>query len=364
MEGKEMKERHEESEEIIHQNLPEDASKTSLEARNPKNRLNDFTDLSNNLYSNEISDNLPSNISQPYQSTYFYQKPEANESPSISYRYSVQSADEPSFVSERDIKKKSKVRVCSNCQTMDTPSWRRGANGKILLCNACGLYQKLHNKPRPYSINSEGKTKAMKSVYNKIRCIACNSLYPFTRVRSLTSGNMCEECYQYFKANVDRPYSPKNVEFGTERIVSTKTSKSNSPYDYLNNPAYSFDPYAMNNYQRPHYQSLQKSPGFHSNSYHDEQSLNQTSNKDFSFSYNKKYSDASQSTYQSYSGSPSQDNLTYSYGEYTTFYSPNGTYYQRNYNNSNNVDDDFTLSPGRDFTYCYKPEDKSPENEE
>lgn len=62
----------------------------------------------------------------------------------------------------RELKRKSKQRICSNCQTTTTPSWRRGVNGKTLLCNACGLYQKLHNRPRPYCINSEGKIKALK----------------------------------------------------------------------------------------------------------------------------------------------------------------------------------------------------------
>ena len=37
---------------------------------------------------------------------------------------------------------------CTNCGTKVTPLWRKGANGG-LLCNACGLYQKLHRADRP-----------------------------------------------------------------------------------------------------------------------------------------------------------------------------------------------------------------------
>lgn len=107
-----------------------------------------------------------------------------------------------------DIKKRSKQRVCSNCQTTNTPSWRRGGNGKTLLCNACGLYQKLHNRPRPYSINSEGKTKAMKSVSEKLSCVACNNIYPMSRLKLSINGNMCEECFLYYKANVNNYYQP------------------------------------------------------------------------------------------------------------------------------------------------------------
>lgn len=38
--------------------------------------------------------------------------------------------------------------VCANCQTTTTPLWRRDAAGKTI-CNACGLYYKLHHVHRP-----------------------------------------------------------------------------------------------------------------------------------------------------------------------------------------------------------------------
>lgn len=38
--------------------------------------------------------------------------------------------------------------VCANCQTTTTPLWRRDATGKTI-CNACGLYYKLHQVHRP-----------------------------------------------------------------------------------------------------------------------------------------------------------------------------------------------------------------------
>lgn len=47
---------------------------------------------------------------------------------------------------------------CQNCQTTTTPLWRRNELGQIL-CNACGLFLKLHGRPRPISL----KTNVIKS---------------------------------------------------------------------------------------------------------------------------------------------------------------------------------------------------------
>ncbi|XP_033882521.2 transcription factor GATA-3 isoform X3 [Acipenser ruthenus] len=44
---------------------------------------------------------------------------------------------------------------CANCQTSTTTLWRRNANGDPV-CNACGLYFKLHNINRPLTMKKEG----------------------------------------------------------------------------------------------------------------------------------------------------------------------------------------------------------------
>ncbi|KAH9034243.1 hypothetical protein EDB85DRAFT_1948456 [Lactarius pseudohatsudake] len=51
---------------------------------------------------------------------------------------------------------------CSNCGATHTPLWRRGLNDE-LNCNACGLYCKLHKRPRPKSMRNnhgEGRSQA------------------------------------------------------------------------------------------------------------------------------------------------------------------------------------------------------------
>ena len=44
--------------------------------------------------------------------------------------------------------------TCHNCSTSTTPLWRRDEFGSVL-CNACGLFLKLHNRPRPISLKTD-----------------------------------------------------------------------------------------------------------------------------------------------------------------------------------------------------------------
>ncbi|QRW24084.1 GATA type zinc finger [Rhizoctonia solani] len=44
--------------------------------------------------------------------------------------------------------------VCTNCQTTTTPLWRRDPDGNPL-CNACGLFYKLHGVTRPMSLKTD-----------------------------------------------------------------------------------------------------------------------------------------------------------------------------------------------------------------
>ena len=41
-----------------------------------------------------------------------------------------------------------KSNMCTNCSTTNTSTWRKDSCGRSL-CNACGLYQRVHGCPRP-----------------------------------------------------------------------------------------------------------------------------------------------------------------------------------------------------------------------
>lgn len=71
--------------------------------------------------------------------------------------------------------------TCQNCSTSTTPLWRRDEMGSVL-CNACGLFLKLHGRPRPISlktdvIKSRNRVKTMRpdvAMKKKVRVFACD----------------------------------------------------------------------------------------------------------------------------------------------------------------------------------------------
>lgn len=99
-------------------------------------------------------------------------------------------------------------RVCSHCGATDTPSWRRNIFG-ALLCNACGLYEKIHQRPRIAPLQ-DGKTRVRRKPSMELQSRKCaNCATDKTPMwRKIESTCYCNACAIFFRANkAHRPRS-------------------------------------------------------------------------------------------------------------------------------------------------------------
>jgi len=101
--------------------------------------------------------------------------------------------------------------VCSNCGATSTPLWRRSANDE-LLCNACGLYLKLHNAPRPKSLKPHVTRKDARGEDDIVQpvCSNCNTTTTPLWRRDDDGAPLCNACGLYLKLHHEkRPLSMK-----------------------------------------------------------------------------------------------------------------------------------------------------------
>ncbi|KAF8900459.1 hypothetical protein CPB84DRAFT_1747457 [Gymnopilus junonius] len=107
---------------------------------------------------------------------------------------------------------------CSNCGATHTPLWRRGLNDE-LNCNACGLYCKLHKRPRPKSMrNSHGETRAQAAPRQEVadvmvaaQCYNCHTTATPLWRKDDEGKTVCNACGLYYKLHGSaRPISMKS----------------------------------------------------------------------------------------------------------------------------------------------------------
>ncbi|GAA5858552.1 hypothetical protein JCM8547_007357 [Rhodosporidiobolus lusitaniae] len=105
--------------------------------------------------------------------------------------------------------------ICSHCGSITTPLWRRGPEDE-LLCNACGLYLKLHGKSRPKTFGKNNGSK--RSSNGAAAQAAASGVPPSCNNCGATSTPMwrkdpegklcCNACSLYYKLHkVARPAS-------------------------------------------------------------------------------------------------------------------------------------------------------------
>uniref|UniRef100_A0A7E4VLV2 GATA-type domain-containing protein n=1 Tax=Panagrellus redivivus TaxID=6233 RepID=A0A7E4VLV2_PANRE len=78
--------------------------------------------------------------------------------------------------------------TCVNCRTNNTTLWRRNTNGETV-CNACGLYYKLHSINRPVSMRKDGIQSRNRKAHAKSKRCKSESLLDHSDEMHIDSQN-------------------------------------------------------------------------------------------------------------------------------------------------------------------------------
>ena len=112
--------------------------------------------------------------------------------------------------------------LCANCSTKVTPLWRRSENGERI-CNACGLYYKLHHVSRPFNLSSGVIRKRRRS--SSVNC----ALHGSQKFRSTEAST--DQLFYPLWANQANQHSSTSGSEDNE-TASPLTISSLAPHDF------------------------------------------------------------------------------------------------------------------------------------
>ncbi|XP_041102084.1 GATA-binding factor 6-B-like [Polyodon spathula] len=119
---------------------------------------------------------------------------------------------------------------CANCHTSTTTLWRRNADGEPV-CNACGLYTKLHGVPRPLAMKKEGiqtRKRKPKSLNKSKAPLGSSNPVPMTPTSSSSSNS--EDCTKTGSPSAPMPASGINSSAMSGQGDSTNTGSAALKY--------------------------------------------------------------------------------------------------------------------------------------